>query len=133
MDAALVVGMSQWIMAELVRIFHDVSTQEATTTVESLTERRIPLLWRVGNRTRVLSATMSYRHKAFVLLYGANGPLKAKEIVACIEYSNASVFRKNVLVPAHKEALLDFDEVTDEVVLSPLGVRYVEENISLSI
>jgi hypothetical protein len=76
---------------------------------------------------------MSYKDKAFALLYGANGPLKAKELVSCIEYSNASVFRKNVLGLAHKEALLDFDRATDEVVLSPLGIRYVEQNIPLSI
>jgi hypothetical protein len=133
MDAGLVVSMSQWLMAELVRIFHAVTVEEATATVDNLVERRIPLLWRVGGRTRVLSATMSYRDKAFALLYGASGSLKAKDIVDCIEYSNASVFRKMVLVPAHKAALIDFDSKTDEVRLSPLGVRYVEQNIELSI
>lgn len=133
MDAALVVGMSQWLMAELVRIFHDVTVEEATATVDSLVERQIPLLWRVGNRTRILSATMNYRDKAFALLYGASGPIKAKAIVESIEYSNASVFRKTILRPAHKAALIDFNSKTDDVQLSPLGVRYVEQNIQLTI
>jgi len=133
MDAGLVVNMSQWLMAELVRIFHDVTVEEATATVENLVERKIPLIWRVGNRTRILSATMSYRDKAFVLLYGTPGSIKAKDIVDSIEYSNASVFRKKILKPAHKEALIHFDSKTDDVQLSPLGSRYVEQNIPLTV
>jgi len=133
MDANLVVSVAQWLMAELVRIFHNVTTQEASAAVESLIERRIPLLWQIGHRTRVLNASMSYRDKAFVILYGANSPIKAKDLVANVEYSNASVFRKKVLQPAHKAALVDFDKATDEVRLSPLGIRYVEENIALVI
>ena len=76
---------------------------------------------------------MSYRDKAFALLYGTLGPIKAKDIVDCIEYSNASMFRKTVLQPAHKAALIDFNAKTDEVQLSPLGLRYVEQNIQLTI
>lgn len=133
MDANLVVGIAQWLMAELVRVFHSVTTQEAAATVEKLIDRRVPLLWRVGNRTRVLSATMSYRDKAFVILYATSSPIKARDLVMNVEYSNASVFRKKVLKPAHKAALIDFDQSTDEVCLSPLGVRYVEENITLVI
>jgi hypothetical protein len=133
MDSNLVVSMAQWLMAELVRLFHDVSTQEATAAVESLIERRTPLLWRVGDRVRVLNASMSYKDKAFVVLYGASSPIKARDLVANVEYSNASVFRKSVLKPAHKAALIDFNPTTDEVCLSPLGVRYVEENIPLTI
>jgi hypothetical protein len=133
MDANLVVGMAQWLMAELVRLFHGVSTQEATAAVESLIERRVSLLWRVGDRLRVLNGALSYRDKAFLVLYGMASPIKAKDLVASVEYSNASVFRKNVLVPAHKAALIDFNRATDEVCLSPLGVRYIEENIPLTI
>ncbi len=38
-----------------------------------------------------------------------------------------------VIGKAHTEKLLNFDPQTDEVVLSPLGVRYVEEEIDLEV
>jgi hypothetical protein len=133
MDSTLVVGMAQWLMAELVRLFHGISIQEATDTVEGLIERQIPLLWQVGTKTRVLKADMSARDKAFVILYGSRKPLSSRELVDSIEYSNASVFRKKVLSPAHQQAFLDFNVKTDIVTLSPLGMKYVEQNITLTV
>ena len=50
-----------------------------------------------------------------------------------IEYGNASRFRGGVLKAAHKADLIHFDAKTDTVTLSPVGARYVEENISLMV
>jgi hypothetical protein len=133
MDALVVLEMSKWMMAELVRIFHSVSTEEATRVVESLIERTLPLLWRVGDVTRVLAVTLGAKDKALALLYGATGPLGVLEIVRSIEYSNASQLRAKVLKPAHKAGLIHFDARADTVALSPLGVRYVETNIPLTL
>ena len=36
MDAACVLEMSKWVMSELVRVFHDTSTEDATAAVDSL-------------------------------------------------------------------------------------------------
>jgi hypothetical protein len=67
------------------------------------------------------------------LLYGSAGNLGVREIVDAIEYSNASQFRTSVLKPAHKAKLIDFDVKADSVVLSPLGARYVEQKVPLTI
>jgi hypothetical protein len=133
MDATVVLGMSQWIMAELVRTFHDVSTEVATAVVDQLVERTVPLIWKVGSRTKVLDPKMSSRDKAFVLLYAAPNPLTVLEIVNSIEYSNASQFRTKVLAPAHRELLIDLDKKADLVTLSPLGARLVEDTIQLNL
>src|SRR5690606_29767773 len=47
MDASAVVAIASWVMAELVRIFHNVSTKEAQDTVDALIERKTPLIWEV--------------------------------------------------------------------------------------
>ena len=47
MDAEAVQAMISWVMAELVRIFHGVSTHEARQTVDALTERKTPAIWDV--------------------------------------------------------------------------------------
>src|ERR1700682_786330 len=52
MDAVCVLQMSKWLVAELVRIFHTCSVQEATVVVDALVEREVPLVWKVGERMR---------------------------------------------------------------------------------
>jgi hypothetical protein len=47
MDAEAVQAMASWAMAELVRIFHGVKTDEAQETVDALVERKSPLIWEV--------------------------------------------------------------------------------------
>jgi hypothetical protein len=52
MDARVVVEMSKWIMADLVRVFHGLTTEEATRIVDTLVERTVPTVWEVGGRRR---------------------------------------------------------------------------------
>ncbi len=59
MDAEVVLAMASWVMAELVRIFHSVSTAEAQDIVDALVERRSPAIWDVGGVKRVLDPSMS--------------------------------------------------------------------------
>jgi hypothetical protein len=133
MDASVVSAMVRWIMGELIRIFHAVSPEEATAIVDALTEREMPLLWRMGGRVRVLGAKLSAKDKALALLYGSAGALSVREVTASIEYTNVSQFRTQVLKPAHKADLIHFDVKADTVTLSPVGVRYVEQNIPLTV
>jgi len=133
MDATVVHSMVKWIMAELVRIFHAISPEEATAVVDALTEREVPLLWHIGDRTRVLGAGLSAKDKTLALLYGSLGALSVRDIAGSIEYKNASQFRQKVLKPAHQADLLDFDSKSDTAIISPVGVRYVEENIPLTV
>ena len=45
MDATFVVSASNWILAELVRVFHNLSIEEAQQLVDAIAERRVPLIW----------------------------------------------------------------------------------------
>ena len=120
-------------MSELVRIFHAISPEEASVVVDALTEREIPLLWRIGDRIRVLGTGLSARDKTLVLLYGSTGALPIRDVAASIEYKNVSQFREKVLRPAHRIDLIHFDEKADTLLLSPVGARHVEQNIPLTV
>jgi hypothetical protein len=135
MDASLVVSIAKWIVAELIRIFHDVETEEATRAVDSLIEKTIPLIWRVPRtgRVRVLNPTLTMRHKTLALLFVNNGPFGEAELIECVEHSNPTVFRRDVLTTLHDEKLIEYDGARKEVHISPLGVRFVEEHIPLQI
>jgi hypothetical protein len=75
MDAVCVLEMSKWIMSELVRIFHNVSTEEATRVIDALVERTLPIVWEVRGTKRVLTSDMSMKDKSMVLLYHCDGPV----------------------------------------------------------
>lgn len=131
-DAMVVLSMSQWIMAELVRIFHQVDFDAAARAVDGLVERTIPLIWRVNGTIRVLNPELQAIDKALVVLY-AGEPMTAAQLAEAIEYKNLSRFRNEVLAQAHAEKLLNFDPSTDRVDLSPIGSRIVEETINLEV
>jgi hypothetical protein len=68
MDSVFVLYSAKWIMAELIRIFHQVDTTTATNIVDALVERTLPLIWEVGDNRRVLNPKMSMKDKTLALL-----------------------------------------------------------------
>lgn len=131
MDAVAVVAMSKWIICELVRIFHNTDTETATALVDALSERDIPLIWEVDGKRRVLNPKLSMKHKSLIILYGSSSPIVESTLFEWVEHSNAGVFRRDVLKKAHKDKLIEYDQRSSRVQLSPLGARYVEEQIAL--
>jgi hypothetical protein len=130
MDATVVLSMSKWVMAELVRVFHETTTEDATDVVDAISDRTLPLLWKVGDRTRVLGAHLGAKEKMLALLFGSPSAMSVRIIAESIEYKNLTQFRDAVLKPAHKADLIHFNMKSDTVELSPIGARFVETNIS---
>ncbi|MGY8662462.1 hypothetical protein Q3C01_08850 [Bradyrhizobium sp. UFLA05-109] len=128
MDAEAVQAMASWIMAELVRIFHGVTTEEAQETVDALVERKSPLIWIVGDIKRVLDPRMGAKDQVLVLLHHSGGWVSVADLLRWIEYSNASVFRGKVLTPLHKHRLIEFDSGQGLARISPRGAIVVEED-----
>ena len=129
MDAVCVLQMAKWIVAELVRVLHQLPVAEAAALVDALVERETPLVWKVGGVRRVLDTTLSMKAKALLLLHGCSGPVAEADLVAWVEHSNPSVFRRDVLRKAHKSRLVEYDASSKTVVISPNGIKYVEEEI----
>jgi hypothetical protein len=127
MDAVCVLQMSKWIVAELIRVLHRCAVDEAAEIVDALVERETPLIWKVGDKLRVMDTKMSMKDKALVLLHATSGPMNEPDIVDFIEHSNASVFRRDVLRPAHKARLIEYEQSTGKVTISPLGVEHVDK------
>jgi hypothetical protein len=44
MDCSAVVSIASWILAEIIRVLHGTSTEEAQTLVDTLVERRLPIV-----------------------------------------------------------------------------------------
>lgn len=129
MDATLVHATASWVLAELIRIFHNVTTTEAQQTVDALVERKVPLIWEIGSTRRVLVPNMPAADKALVLLYGQAGWTSTRTLSDWAKYSNHSVFRSKVLAPLSDALLIELDSAKDVSVITPLGTREVENRI----
>ncbi|MBN2095488.1 MAG: hypothetical protein JW727_05550 [Candidatus Aenigmarchaeota archaeon] len=132
MDSALVVQVSKWILADLVRIFHQLTLQEAQDLVEGIVAKEYSLIWKNGAKRRVLNCGLTYNQQVLALLYSEYPkPVLEKDLLAWVEYSNSTLFRNRIVLPLHKERLLEYDGDSKEILLSPKGIKFVEENIDL--
>lgn len=133
MDASVVVAIARWVVGELIRLFHEVDIAVATKAVDAVVERKLPVIWEIGGKKRVLAPNLSMKEKMLLLLYGASAGAQESDLVDWLEHSNASVFRRDVLRRAHKEKLIEYESKTGTVYISPLGVKYVEEKLPLEV
>jgi hypothetical protein len=129
MDATAVYGMASWILAELIRIFHNVSTKEAQEAVDALVERKNPLIWKVGRVKRVLDPSMPTKDQALLLLHQMPAWVSEGDLGSWVEYSSASMFRSRVLEPLHKARLIEYDRARRRTRISPLGASEVERRL----
>jgi len=126
MDATCVLQMSKWLVAELIRAFHNTTVESAQHAVDSLSEREIALVWQIGDTKRILDPHMSRADQTLLLLYSSSDPLTEQELLSHVEYSNGSVYRRDVLRKLHAKRFVEYDESTKLVVISPLGITHVE-------
>jgi hypothetical protein len=133
MDAVLVLSMAKWVLSELIRIFHDLDTQTASDAVEALCDRTSPLVWQVAGKLRVLNPSLSMKEKSLALLYVSASPVSESTLFDWVEYSNAAMFRREILTKMHKQKLIEYDKTATTVHISPLGIRHVEEKITLEV
>lgn len=129
MDATCVLYMSKWTLSELVRLFHNVNVETAEMAINTIAERVLPVIWRVGERLRILDTTITMKEKSLLLLYYNTRPLKERELFEWVEHSNASAYRRDVLRPLHHEKLVEYDESERLVHLSPKGIAQVETTV----
>jgi len=129
MDATTVYTMASWLLAELIRIFHGVSTKEAQETVDALVERKSLLVWAVGNKKRVLDPKMPAKDQALVLLHQTPAWIAQKELAEWVEYSSSAMFGTRVLKPLHDQRLIEWDRTAGRARISPLGVADVEKRL----
>ena len=69
-DATLVIGVMDWVMAELVRLHHNVTPAVAQALIEELATREVPMIEVFNERPRVLADMRASEH-VLVLLYWA--------------------------------------------------------------
>lgn len=132
MDGRFVMAAVGWLLSEIVRLENASSPEEARLAIEQLTRPKVPLIWEPSGVKRILDASLSHKDQTLALLYANHPqPVAEKDLVSWVEASNPSVYRRDVLRPAHRARLLEYDGIARTVSLSPSGLNYVEQNIEL--
>lgn len=129
-DAATCVRVADWCLSELIRVFHNLSIEEAQDLVNTIAERRLPLVWQIQGKKRVLRNHLNYKSQVLLLLYSepATG-VPLEELLLWTENPRKDNFLRTVIVPMHQERLIEFDRIANFVFISPKGSRVVEEQL----
>jgi hypothetical protein len=128
-DAVAVYQMASWVMAEFVRIFHQIPIGEAQETVDALVERKHPIVWQSGEIRRVLDPSLSKGDQSLLLLYSAGGWVDEKDLAAWVEYSTLTQYRNRVIIPLHDARILEYDKRLRRLHLTPRGSEDVEQRL----
>lgn len=125
MDATFVVSAANWIMAELVRVFHNLTTFEAQKVVDALAERTIPIVWEGNGVKRVLKTSLNLKQQTLVLIGSSALPITFSQLIEWTEYANKTYFKK-MLKELHKGRLVEFAK-DETITLLPPGAKVVAE------
>jgi hypothetical protein len=127
MDATFVLSTSNWVVAELVRVYHGLSINEAQRLVDTLVERRIPIIWEGDNMRRVLDPTMTLKSQVLLLLStAAEAMVATSDLLTWTGYQDRTYFRK-LLRQLHSERLLELATDHRTVQILPPGTAQAAE------
>lgn len=129
-DAGIVVSSCSWVMAELVRIFHGLSLQEAQEAVESLITRRHPLVWSVDDIKRVLDPSLKKADQVLLLLYSETGWTDVEKLRGWVEYANRTEFKNKLLSSLHASRLVEYSSASGAARLTTKGIADVERRLA---
>ena len=129
-DATVILRTCDWVICELIRVFHGLSLEEAQAIVDAIAQRVLPDIWSVAGKKRVLRKNLSYKQQTLLLLYSEpESGIPSEDIFDWTEHSNLGNFRRDVFAPLHDERSVEDDRENELVYISPLGVREVEDRI----
>lgn len=131
MDATLVLSVSNWTMAELVRVFHSLPISQAQLLVDDLADRTIPLVWEGQSVRRVLDTTLKLWEQIIILLASRYGTVKVADLLNWTDYGNKSYFLRTLRdLHRKRQVELSKDNVTVEIL--PPGSRTAGDIIARS-
>ncbi len=125
MDANAVLSMSSWIVAELVRVFHGLSADDAQSAVDAIAERRTPLVWTDGDVRRILDADLPLKSQILILTATSLSRVQVADLLRWTEYKDKGYFMR-LLRQMHKQRLLNLTEEETVAQVLPPGAAEVE-------
>lgn len=106
-DATLVISNLNWILAEFVRLYHNVAATEAQRIVDGLVSRSVPVIQDFNGFLKVLNPKLKVSEYVLLLLYerGTTGALHS-EIERWVKPAMRANLRRTLASLAHDRACI---------------------------
>lgn len=125
MDSTMVVRVADWIVAELLRLYHGCSIDKAQALVDTIVQIDLPMVADLGDVRRVLDTTLSYPEQTLILLYcEASNRVRARDLFEWTEHSNWSIYRSSVLQRLHHRREIEYRN--EQCLILPPGILRIE-------
>ena len=124
-DATLVVRNMDWVLAELVRIHHNVPANEAQLIIDSLVTRELPTIQEVDGFPRILKNLRASDHCLVLLYWRGAGGLSYEELNAWVRPAMRTNLRRT-LRQLDEKNLIHINDSRIRILLT--GEKYVEES-----
>lgn len=132
MDAHLVMRLSSWALAEIVRVEGQVAASEAQKLIDRLAATHVPLVEKIaGDIVLLEKGRPAWQRSLIVLFHEYPEPLKIGALRAAVGYSNTTAFREDVLGGAADRGLLHLKD--GFAYLTSKGVAWIENNVDLQL
>lgn len=123
MDSTLILYSVKWVLAEFVRLATGSDPNATQLMIDSIVERRIGVLWKLGGIQRILEHNMPAKDQVLVLLFDAS-PKSDVELRQIIEYKRPADFKK-ILKSLHAQRLIEFSS-NGQCLITPKGLPIAE-------
>jgi hypothetical protein len=124
-DATLVISILDWVLAEFVRIHHDISADEAQKLVDGLVTRKVPAVEDFDGFLKVLRPGSRVSEYLLLVLYErATAGASYEELQSWVQPSMRANLRRTLNLLVHKDALIH--EGKGRFFLTKLGRAEVE-------
>ena len=130
-DATLVITVCDWILSELLRLYYGCPLQEAQILVDSIVQRKVPLVQDFNGFLKVLDPRLDIKDKILVLLYVRGKSGATIDALSTWLKVTKSKVTNNLTVMENKEARVHKAGACCFITNS--GIKHVEENITLCI
>lgn len=128
-DATLVIGVLDWVLAEFIRLYHDVPANTASKMVDGIVKRSAPIVQDFAGFQKILNPKLEVSDHCCVLLYqrGEDGALY-EELGHWARPKMRSNLRRALNALIEKKDFVHFDG--ERYFITRLGEQYVEgENL----
>lgn len=128
MDGQFFLQSIKWLIAEIVRVFHQTQPEHAKALVDAVTIKSNSLIWESEDKIRVLKNSLRASDKSLIILYHISNKIEVKKLKEHVEYRNTTEFSK-ILSELHRKKYIEYDKKNRTVEILPPGIDYVEGNL----
>ena len=120
--------MCNWIMGEFVRVYHDLTIDQAQKVVDLLANVRIPVVWTDGTTKRVLQPDLKLPEQLLLLIATTLPEVSFEQLLSWSEAPDKASFIR-LMRSFQKKRFAELDERTGNIRILPPGSNEAQKII----